>query len=199
MKGIARNLVMFCFALLFSGAVQAGDFEDGTAAAQRKDYTTALAKWRSAAQQGDRTAHVLIGIMYYDGKGVVQDYKEAARWYQLAAQQGDSFAQHNLGVMYENGQGVAQDYKESVRLYLLAAKQNKDRAQFNLALMYYEGKGVLQDYIRAHMWFNIAAVGGDKESATNRDALARKMSAQQVEQAQRMARECTSSKFTKCE
>jgi TPR repeat protein len=121
------------------------------------------------------------------------------RWYQKAAQQGDAAAQGNLGRMYEKGQGVAQDYKEAVRLYRLAAKQNNYKAQANLGAMYYAGKGVLQDYVRAHMWFNIAAVGGDIDSAKNRDVLARTMTPQQVEQAQRMARECMSSNFTKCD
>jgi len=49
------------------------------------------------------------------------------------------------------------------------------------------------------MWFNIAAVGGNKDSVKNRDITASKMTAQQIEQAQRMARECMSSNFTKCD
>jgi len=61
------------------------------------------------------------------------------------------------------------------------------------------GTGVLQDYVQAHMWFNIAAADGDSKSAKYRDVLGRKMSSQQVEQAQHMARECMSSNFTKCD
>ena len=70
------------------------------------------AKWfRMAAEQGDSDAQSILGIMYDDGQGVVQDYKEAAKWYRLAAEQGYSDAQYNLGVLYFNGQGVVQDYK----------------------------------------------------------------------------------------
>jgi TPR repeat protein len=65
--------------------------------------------------------------------------------------------------------------------------------------MYYEGKGVLQDYVRAHMWFNIVAVWGDSESTKNRETTASRMTAQQLEQAQRMARECMNSNFKKCD
>ena len=64
-----------------------------------------------AAEQGDSDAQSILGIMYDDGQGVVQDYKEAAKWYRLAAEQGDSDAQYNLGLLYFNGQGVVQDYK----------------------------------------------------------------------------------------
>ena len=57
---IVRKLTAFCVALLYAAAVQAGDFEDGLAAYNRKDYATALAKWRSAAQQGNRNAQEFV-------------------------------------------------------------------------------------------------------------------------------------------
>jgi len=119
--------------------------------------------------------------------------------YKLAAQQGYGAAQSNLGMMYDKGQGVAQDYKEAVRLYKLAAQQGYAEAQFNLGLMYRNGQGTPQDFVRAHMWFNIAAVGGNSPRTKNRDLMARTMTAQQVEQAQRMARECMSSNFKQCD
>jgi TPR repeat protein len=65
--------------------------------------------------------------------------------------------------------------------------------------MYGLGQGVAQDYVRAHMWFNIAATAGDKDSVKNRDIAASKMTPQQIEQAQRMARECMASNFKKCD
>ena len=193
-----RYIIAALFALVFTTAL-AGDLDEGIAAFKRQNYTTALTKFRNAAQQGDSWAQFNLGLMYFKGQGVAQDYKEAVRFFQLAALQDNAEAQSNLGVMYNEGRGVAQDYKEAAYWYKLAAKQNKDRAQFNLALLYYAGKGVLQDYVRAHMWFNIAAVGGDSDSAKNRDVLARTMTAQQIEQAQRMARECMNSDFTKCD
>ncbi|NCX62196.1 MAG: sel1 repeat family protein, partial [Betaproteobacteria bacterium] len=91
--------------------------------------------------------------------------------------------------MFDDGKGVAQDYKEAVRWYQLAAKQGNAEAQNNLGVMYGLGQGVLQDYTRAHMWLNIAAITGKKNSVEGRDLTASKMTAQQIEQAQRMARE----------
>jgi len=193
-----RFVIAALFTLIFTAAL-AGDFEDGVAAYDRKDYASALVKFRSAAQQGNRDAASLVGMMYNEGTGVLQDYKEAVHWFQIAALQGDRSAQLGLGFMYGKGQGVAQDYKEAVRWFRLAAKQGDARAQHNLCVMYLKGQGVLQDYARAHMWSNIAAGNGYETAAKMREFLASMMTAQQIEQAQRMARECMSSNFTKCD
>jgi len=186
-------------ALVFAHNAFAGDYEDGAAALGRRDYATALTKFLKAAEQGNRGAQYLLGVMYYDGMGVDKDYKEAIRWYKFAAQQGSAAAQSNLGYIYYKGQGVAQDYKAAVRWFRLAAQQGDANAQNNLGVMYVEGHGVIQDNIKAHTWFNIAASNESKNSATNRDAVASKMTPQHIEEAQRMARECMASNFKKCD
>ena len=111
----------------------------------------------------------------------------------LAAEQGDAFAQGNLGVMYGTGEGVPQDYQEAVRWLRLAAKQGDAFAQFNLGVMYNNGEGVPQDYVRAHKWFNLGAARTTPENAENfrsaREKVAEKMTASQVAEAQRLARE----------
>ena len=91
------------------------------------------------------------------------------------------------------------DYATASAKFHSAAQQGNARAQSNLGVLYFEGQGVLQDYTRAHMWFNIAAANDGENSEKNRDIVASKMTAQQIEQAQRMARECMSSNFTKCD
>ena len=110
-----------------------------------------------------------------------------------AAEQGNANAQTGLGVMYASGEGVPQDYQEAVKWYRLAAEQGQASAQANLGAMYYNGKGVPQDYVQAHKWINLAASrttpekAGDYRSA--RDEVAEKMTASQVAEAQRLARE----------
>ena len=44
-------------------------------------------------------------------------------------------------------------------------------------------------YVLAHMWFNLAAAQGDKQAAADRDAIAAKMTPDQIAEAQRMARD----------
>ena len=126
------------------------------------------------------------------------DYAAALRVWRPLAEQCDADAQYNLGVMYENGRGVTQDYKESVRLYGLAAAQGHANAQYNLGFMYEEGLGVIQDNVFAHMWWNIAASSGGAAAVMNRDIVAKKMTASQLEKAQGLARECVKKNYKGC-
>ena len=180
------------------GAAWAGDVEDADAAVDRKDYATALAKYKIAALKKDAYAQAQVGNMYNEGLGVVQDYAEAVHWYKLAAAQGYASAQLNLGVMYNNGRGVVQDYAEAVRWYKLAAAQGNVNAQYNLASMYFSGKGAVQDYVRAHMWSNLASVNSE-ENKKNRDIVAKQMTPQQIAEAQKLARECQARNFKNCD
>ena len=186
--------------LLFAAStVWAGDVEDADAALDKKDYATALKKYKSAALKSDAVAQHKLGVMYVEGQGVIQDYAEAVRWFKLAAAQGIVGAQHNLGVMYDNGQGVIQDYAEAVRWFKLAAAQGIGSAQYNLGAMYANGQGVTQNYARSHMWSNLAAAGGNTGAVKNRDIVAAKMTPQQIGEAQKMARECQARDFKKCD
>ena len=54
--------------------------------------------------------------------------------------------------------------------------------------MYDLGQGVPQDYVLAYMWWNIAGSNGYKDAVTNRNSLKKEMSSQQIEEAQRLAR-----------
>ena len=123
-KILTTLLLTLCLSV---GAAWAGDFEDGVAAHEKKDFATALRKFKSAAAQGDADA------------------------------------QYNLGVMYSNGQGV------------------------------------VQDYVRSHMWYSLAAVKGNKDAVKNRTIVAKKMTPQQIAEAQKLARECQAQNFTKCD
>ena len=53
-----------------------------------------------------------------------------------------------------------------------------------LGRLYMQGLGVPQDYVEAHQWLNLAASRGEVEAAQERDALAEKMTPQQVATAQ---------------
>jgi hypothetical protein len=137
--------------------------------------------------------------MYYSGHGVTQDYAEAIKWYRLAAAQDDAKAQYYIGVMYYNGQGVTQDYAEAIKWYRLAAAQGDAKAQYNIGVMYYKGQGGSQDYVRAYMWANIAAVQGGADAVKTRNVIASKMTPQQLEKAQKMARDCKAKNFKNCD
>src|ERR1019366_4513070 len=97
------------------------------------------------------------------------------------------------GFRYYKGQGVPQDYEEGVKWCRRAAEQGNAVAQNILAAAYDKGEGVPQDYVQAHMWINLAASAsmGDDQGmySSARDAVAAKMTPQQIAEAQRLARE----------
>ncbi len=117
------------------------------------------------------------------------DYAASLKELRPLAEQGNAAARYNLGVMYTNGKGVPQDYAEAVRWYRMAAEQGIADAQYNLGFMYDKGEGVTQDYAQAHKWFNLAASRGIDEARNNRDIVAERMTAEQIAEAQRLARE----------
>ena len=88
-----------------------------------------------------------------------------------------------------NGYGVPQDDGAAARWYRLAAEQGHDLAQRRLGLLYEQGRGVLQDYVQAHMWVNLAGTQGHVGAAKARRIIEKKMTPEQIAEAQRLARE----------
>jgi TPR repeat protein len=94
---------------------------------------------------------------------------------------------------------VPQNFAEAMKWYRLAATQGYANAQNNLGQMYVNGQGVAQDYVRARMWLDLAAAQGVAIAEKNRETAAQKMTAEQLAQAQELARQCQSSKYQQCD
>jgi TPR repeat protein len=88
----------------------------------------------------------------------------------------------------------------AVKWFRLSAQAGDHYAQNNLGLMYYDGNGVAQDYVKAHMWFNIAAMENtNKDSGKFRDDVSLKLTAEQISQAQALATRCVQESFNNCD
>jgi len=166
------------------------------AAYQEGNYAAALRLARRLAAEGDVRAQSVLGLLYYGGRGVPQDNNEALRWFRHAADQDDATAQFHLGVMFSKGQGVPQDNAEAAKWFRRAADLGDAPAQYNLGLSYAEGEAGEPDNVSAHMWFNLAAAhfpasdsGNRSAAVSNRDLVAKKMTPDQIAEAQRLARE----------
>ena len=158
-------------------------------AVERGDYATAMRELRPLAEQGLAAAQFNLGLLYANGQGVPKDDTQARQWYEKAAAQGHADAQVNLGILFVYGRGVPQDYKMAVYWLRLSANQGNDLAQRKLGLMYERGDGVPQDYVRAYMWYILGAANGAKPRAVLRDSLAKRMTPDQIDEAQELARE----------
>jgi hypothetical protein len=106
------KLLLLLTALFMQPFAYAG-FEEGVAAYQKGDYSTAFKELKPLAEQGYAQAQYNLGLMYARGSGVAQDDKQAVSWYRKAAEQGVAMAQNNLGSMYAKGSGVAQDFVQA--------------------------------------------------------------------------------------
>ena len=109
--------------ILFGGSsVLFGDqMQDGFDAYKREDFKESFKYFHRSAVQGDALAQLLLGLMYDEGKGVLQDHAEAVKWYSLSAELGNASAQSNLGLMYAEGQGVTQDFVLAYMWFNLAS------------------------------------------------------------------------------
>ena len=56
------------------------DYQKGLVAYIASDYAEAAKWYRLAADQGDASAQLNLGVSYDNGQGVPQDYSEAINW-----------------------------------------------------------------------------------------------------------------------
>lgn len=149
-------------AIFFSTAfsAQAADFQTGYTAFQEQNYGIALAELRPLAEQGDARAQYLMGVAYFEAKGVPQDDGQAAEWYLKSAEQGIPNAQAVMGYLYGTGRGVTQSDVESTKWYRKAADQGDPEAQYNLGSSYFAGRGIEKDDAEGILWFRKAAENG---------------------------------------
>jgi len=184
--------------ILMMGTPASAGYDEAWMAYSNQDYATALKELKPLAEQGDPRSQYAVGWMYRNGEGVAQDYKTAVKWYRLAAEQGHAEAQKSLGLMYQFGEGIAPNYQVASKWYRLAAEQGNAEAQNNLGLMYLKGNGVSQSKTNAYMWLYNAASQGVRLARWSQDELEKKMTPEQVEKAQALARKCLAKNYKDC-
>ena len=90
---------------------------------------------------------------------------------------------------YEAGLAAyeTKDYRAAFEDWREVADAGDAEAELRLGKLSEEGLGVPQNYVEAHRWYNLAAAAGAPGAAEARDALAAKMSKEQLGEAQRLA------------
>ena len=119
------------------------------------------------------------------------NYLLAARLLAPLAGRGNPRAQAMLGFMYENGLGAPQGYDVAFELYCGAAERGDPTGQYLLGLLYDKGHGVERDDVLAYKWLKLAAAAAPAHERERylriRDAVASKMSLNQIAEGQRLA------------
>ena len=186
MKTFHLALIVLMTGLLCVGnAVGQDEKKTESNAARIFEETLVQAKDRDVSTMG------LLGFMYANGEGVIQDDKEAVKWFRKAVDLGDAMAMYNLGVMYAKGKGVIEDDKEAVKWYRKAAELGNELAMTHLGFMYVTGEGVIEDAVEAYAWINVTAENGQnqKTAAKLRDNIKKTMTPEQIAEGQKRSRE----------
>lgn len=121
------QLAFWVLVCLLSQTVHA-DFSTGMQAYNAHDYVNAMTLLKPEAENGNRIAQNIVGVMCMNGLGVQQDDSEAMSWYRRSADQGYAVAQTNVGFLYQYGRGVVSDPGEAKHWYELAVAQGDQRA-----------------------------------------------------------------------
>lgn len=156
----------------------ASRFADGRGG--KADPEAALAWYRRAAASGLAPAQFRLGSMYEKGTGAARDHDKARLWYERAAAQGNRKAMHNLAVLHADGFNGQPDFESAARWFRAAAALGLADSQYNLGILHVRGLGVPQNFTEAYKWFAIVAGRGDKDAATRRDAIAAKLTPQDL-------------------
>ena len=128
MRKILISLI-FLFGLTSITNMAVADFNDGWNAFLEEDYKAASKEWRVLAESGDGKSQTNLGILYYNGKGVLKDYDKAFEWLKKAAEQGEAEAQFILGEIYIEGKGALKSFKNAKYWIQLAYENGFNRAE----------------------------------------------------------------------
>ena len=183
-----KLIVAIIFALAAAGNASAG-FKEGATAYNTRNYARALKEIVPLAKSGHADAQHLLGLMYYMGRGVARDYAQAMTWHRKAADQGKADAQYVVGAMYYTGNAVEANPRQAVLWFRRAAEKGHAEAQHALGLMYrFHAAGLPQDNVLAYMLWNLAAASGNANAAEQRAAIAKRMTQEQIDEAQALSR-----------
>lgn len=114
-------------------------------------------------------------------------FAEAMQELRPAARSGNADAEELIGVMYAMGLDVARDDRRAFDWYLRAAMKGHPGAQSGVGWYYEVGRGMpAPDLVRAYGWYVLSMLGGDPDAAISMEEVRKKMSPEQIEQAQIM-------------
>jgi uncharacterized protein len=137
----------------------------GSAHDHLKNYAEAARDYRIASDAGYPTAQLNLGVLYYDGHGVLQSYMTAFELFSKAAAAEPSIttakAMANMGAMYADGRGIAKDDAKSLDLEERSVEMGDANALRLIAIHYFNGAGVARDYPMAAQYLQQAADIGD--------------------------------------
>lgn len=142
------------------------------------DYARALPIFKEMAENGNKSAMVIMGLMYNNGEGVPKDVKSAYDWFYKAMAAGENsvlelieilaetepYMMYKLGYMYYMGDLLEKDYSKAEEWLKKAVDNSNIEACYYLGNIYFFGQGIPVDYKKAFSLFKKAAENEVKEA-----------------------------------
>lgn len=155
-----------------------------------QDYAEGAKLVCQAADTGETNAQFNCGTLYLDGKGVKADPSKAVSYFQKAAAGNHIAARNFLGLSYLSGKGVNANEAKAVEQFEKTAAQGNLLGMVQLGKYYAdEDEKGHRDLELSHMYFNLAASNGHPDAALSRDQVQTLMTNEQIEAAQKKARD----------
>lgn len=137
-------------------------YAKGKAFYDKNEYTQAFRLFTEGANAGDVESQVMLGRMYYKGKGTEQDCEQARRWFQAAIDQNNADAYAWMSDIYvEKKCGDEVDYEKALQLIRKSIDLGSAYGMNNLGWMYQNGFGITKDLNEAVKWYRMSAEHGD--------------------------------------
>ena len=116
---------------LLSSPGWSADFDKGVTAYGNGDFATALKEWTPLAEQGHADAQLNLVLMYYYGKGVLQNNIYAHMWLNIAALSGDeNAAERRDSVASRMTSAAIHAAQKRAREYVAATTKGVDTVSF---------------------------------------------------------------------
>lgn len=151
-----RKAPLHALLMLTAATAQAG-FDEGLAAFNRHDYTTAYVEWKLLSDAGNRDAENNLGALYMNGFGVARNERRAMELFQDS---NTAKARENQGLLYANGSSTPRNYVRAAQLLQSSAADGNPHANVGLAYLSMQGFGVPKDEDRARKLLNDALAAG---------------------------------------
>jgi len=135
-------------------------------AAEKSSDVSIFQHYLKQAKRGGADDQYMLGLMYHEGRGVVQNDKQGVRLIKQAAVQGLAKAQCTLGMMLYEAIGGNKKEKEAMQWLMRAAKQGVVDAQYALGLIYTTHHR-FKDHGKAVKWWKVAAAQQDTRAQHN--------------------------------
>ena len=103
-----------------------------------------------------------------------------------------------MGVAHFEGQGAMASAPIALEWFIKAAKKNHAGAQLMAANVYLNGDTGEVDAYSAHVWADLATLGGNEEASLVRDYASFKLERSDIAKAMATAQQCLSTGFKRC-